>query len=159
MRALEARLDVEVAETQRRGHAAELAAEAVAAGYDGVMVMAGDGTANEVLNGIGVELPVGFLPAGGTSVLPRALGMPRHIGPAAARLADALVVGASASSTSASSTAAASPSPRASERTPRPCGSSTTRGGRGAGARATPTSRPRSCARCCAATSASRRSR
>ena len=93
MRALETRLDVEVAETQRRGHAAELAAEAAAAGYDGVIVMAGDGTANEVLNGIGVELPVGFLPAGGTSVLPRALGMPRHIGPAAARLADALVVG------------------------------------------------------------------
>ena len=93
MAALEARLEVELVETERRGHATELAAEAVAAGFDGIVAMGGDGTANEVLNGIGDALPVGVLPAGGTSVLARALGMPRTIGPAATRIADALVEG------------------------------------------------------------------
>jgi diacylglycerol kinase family enzyme len=92
MGALGVRLDVELVETERRGHATELAAEA-AGGFDGIVAMGGDGTANEVLNGIGDALPVGILPAGGTSVLARALGMPRHIGPSATRIADALVEG------------------------------------------------------------------
>jgi diacylglycerol kinase family enzyme len=91
--ALEARLEVELVETEHRGHATGLAAGAVAAGFDGVVAMGGDGTANEVLNGIGDALPVGILPAGGTSVLARALGMPRHVGPAATRVAEALVDG------------------------------------------------------------------
>jgi diacylglycerol kinase family enzyme len=92
-RALEARCDVELVVTTRRGHAIELAAEAVAAGFDGVCAMGGDGTANEVLNGTGDALPVGVLPAGGTSVLPRGLGMPRDVGAAAARVGDALAEG------------------------------------------------------------------
>ncbi len=59
--------------TERRGHAAELArAEAEA-----IVVLGGDGVANEVLNGLDADVPVGFLPAGGTSVLARALGLPR----------------------------------------------------------------------------------
>ena len=53
--------------------------------------MGGDGTANEVLNGADGAVPVGVLPAGGTSVLPRALGMPRNIARAAGQVADALV--------------------------------------------------------------------
>jgi diacylglycerol kinase family enzyme len=93
MGALGVRLDVELVETDHRGHATGLAAGAAAAGFDGIVAMGGDGTANEVLNGIGDALPVGILPAGGTSVLARALGMPRHIGPAATRIADALVEG------------------------------------------------------------------
>ena len=94
LNALEPHCDVELVETERRDHASELAAEAVARGFDGVAAMGGDGTANEVLNGTGDALPVGVLPAGGTSVLPRALGMPRNIGAAAASLvADALVEG------------------------------------------------------------------
>ncbi len=85
--------DVELVETQRRGHASELAAEAAALGFDAVCAMGGDGTANEVLNGAGDLLPIGVLPAGGTSVLPRALGLPRGIGAAARRLGEALVAG------------------------------------------------------------------
>jgi diacylglycerol kinase family enzyme len=46
-----------------------------------------------VLNGTGDVLPVGVLPAGGTSVLPRALGMPRDLGAAASRVGDALIAG------------------------------------------------------------------
>jgi diacylglycerol kinase family enzyme len=91
--ALEARCDVELVETAYRGHATELAAEAVAGGFDGVVAMGGDGTANEVLNGAGDALPIGVLPAGGTSVLPRALGMPRGMARAAGAIADALVAG------------------------------------------------------------------
>jgi diacylglycerol kinase family enzyme len=93
LRALELRCDVELVETQRRGHALELAAGSVARGFDGIGVMGGDGTANEVLNGTGDALPVGVLPAGGTSVLPRALGLPRDLGAAASRLAEALAEG------------------------------------------------------------------
>ena len=44
---------------------------------DAIYVLGGDGTYNEVLNGLDVDVPVGFLPGGGTSVLPRALGLPR----------------------------------------------------------------------------------
>jgi diacylglycerol kinase family enzyme len=93
LRALEASCDVELVETERHEHGIELAAEAVALGFDAVGAMGGDGTANEVLNGAGDRLPIGVLPAGGTSVLPRALGLPRNLGAAAARLADALVAG------------------------------------------------------------------
>jgi diacylglycerol kinase family enzyme len=93
LRALEPRCDVELVETRRHGHAIELAAEAVAEGFDAVGSMGGDGTANEVLNGTGDRLPIGVLPAGGTNVLPRALGLPRSIGAAAAQVADALVEG------------------------------------------------------------------
>lgn len=89
--ALEPDCDVEMRETQRHLHAIDLAAECVGAGFDGVVVMGGDGTANEVLNGACGAIPVGVLPAGGTSVLPRALGMPRDIGAAARQVADALL--------------------------------------------------------------------
>jgi diacylglycerol kinase family enzyme len=90
---LEPHCDVELVETKWRGHASVLAAEAVAARHDGVVAMGGDGTANEVLNGTGDGLPVGVLPAGGTSVLPRALGMPRNVAAAASLVADAVVEG------------------------------------------------------------------
>jgi len=40
-------------------------------------VLGGDGTYNEVLNGVSGSVPLGFLPGGGTSVLPRALGLGR----------------------------------------------------------------------------------
>jgi diacylglycerol kinase family enzyme len=90
LRALEPHCDVELIETQRRGHAVELAAEAVASGFDGVGVMGGDGTANEVLNGAGDALPIGVLPGGGTNVLSRALGLSREIGVAAGQVGEAL---------------------------------------------------------------------
>ena len=45
-------LDFDLVRTERVWHAAELAQEAVAVGYDAVVAMGGDGTANEVLNGL-----------------------------------------------------------------------------------------------------------
>jgi YegS/Rv2252/BmrU family lipid kinase len=45
-------LDFDLVRTERPWHAAELAQEAVAAGYDVVVAVGGDGTANEVLNGL-----------------------------------------------------------------------------------------------------------
>ena len=73
--------------TERAGHAAELAA----AVSDGALVVySGDGGYNEALNGLGSDVPVGFVPGGGTSVLPRALGLPNDAAGAARRLAEAL---------------------------------------------------------------------
>ena len=60
--------------TERAGHATELAREA---DTDAVVVLSGDGGFNEVLNGVRPGATVGFVPGGGTSVLPRALGLPR----------------------------------------------------------------------------------
>ena len=68
------------------GEATELARASVGK-VDALYVFGGDGTYNEVLNGIDVATPVGFIPGGGTSVLPRALGLPRDPVAAARRLA------------------------------------------------------------------------
>jgi diacylglycerol kinase family enzyme len=87
---LSASCEVDLEQTRRRGHARELAVAASRGGADAVIVLAGDGTANEVLNGVTAATPVGVLPAGGTSVLPRALGLPRAIRPAAEVVAAAL---------------------------------------------------------------------
>jgi diacylglycerol kinase family enzyme len=81
--------DVDVVWTERPGHATELAA----AEADAVFVFAGDGGFNEVLNGIRAGVPVGFIPGGGSSVLPRALGLPREPVEAARELAEALRAG------------------------------------------------------------------
>ena len=51
-------------------------------------MLGGDGTYNEVLNGLEDDVPLGFLPGGGTSVLPRALGLPRNPVAAAKRIAE-----------------------------------------------------------------------
>jgi diacylglycerol kinase family enzyme len=75
--------------TAHPGHAVELAREADDA--DALLVFSGDGGFNEALNGVDRDdLPLGFVPGGGTSVLPRALGLPRDPVEAAERLADAL---------------------------------------------------------------------
>ncbi len=68
--------DAEVVETAGRGDATALARR-YAAAADAIYVLSGDGTYNEVVNGITGEVPLGFLPGGGTSVLPRALGLGR----------------------------------------------------------------------------------
>jgi diacylglycerol kinase family enzyme len=72
--------------TSARGEATELARE-LSGHVDAVYVFGGDGTFNEVLNGIDATTPVGFIPGGGTSVLPRALGLPREPVAAARRIA------------------------------------------------------------------------
>jgi diacylglycerol kinase family enzyme len=79
--------DTELRVTTRKGQAVEMAHDAsgsVSAAY----VFGGDGTFNEVLNGIDSRTPVGLIPGGGTSVLPRALGLPRDPLETARRVAD-----------------------------------------------------------------------
>jgi diacylglycerol kinase family enzyme len=88
-RELAAAAELEVVWTEHAGHATELAAGAA----DAVFVFSGDGGFNEVLNGIGADIPVGFVPGGGSSVLPRALGVPRDPVRAARQLAEALRAG------------------------------------------------------------------
>ena len=60
--------------TEHAGHAVELTRTAET---DAVVVFSGDGGFNEALNGARPETTLGFVPGGGTSVLPRALGLPR----------------------------------------------------------------------------------
>jgi diacylglycerol kinase family enzyme len=87
------RADVVVRQTEARGHALELAAEAAVDGADALLVFSGDGTYNEAINGAAGKLPYGFVPGGGASVLPRALGLPRDPAEAAIRALDALEAG------------------------------------------------------------------
>ena len=84
--------NVEVVTTDAPGQAGDLGREAVDLGYDAVVVLAGDGTANDVLNRVGMDIPVGLLPAGGTSVLPRALGLPNQVREAAEKIREAALV-------------------------------------------------------------------
>lgn len=93
VRELESATTIEVARTGHPGHGVELAERAVQEGFDAICVLAGDGTANEVLNGAGDALPIGVLPAGGTSVLARNLGLPPSVPAAARRLAHAIAEG------------------------------------------------------------------
>ena len=90
-RALRECVEVRTEFTQHPGHATELAA--AADDVDAVVVFSGDGTYNEALNGAEGDLPFGFLPGGGTSVLPRALGLPRDAIEAAGRIGRALAEG------------------------------------------------------------------
>ena len=75
----------EVLRTERARHATELAAGLTDA--DRIYVFSGDGGFNEALNGSDGRVPLGFVPGGGTSVLPRVLGLPRDPVAAARRLA------------------------------------------------------------------------
>lgn len=74
--------ELEVVQTQNRGHAAALACRAMRNGTDVVVALGGDGTVNEVINGLltdGVHPAVpalGIVPAGSTNVFARALGLP-----------------------------------------------------------------------------------
>jgi len=72
--------------TTAAGEATELARSA--GDVEAIYVFGGDGTFNEVLNGLETDVPLGFVPGGGTSVLPRALGLPRNPGRAAQRIAE-----------------------------------------------------------------------
>ena len=80
--ALESRVKLTVAHTDHRGHAVEIARDAARDGVDVLIVHGGDGTVNEVVNGIlgevGVEGPapaVGVVPGGSANVFARALGI------------------------------------------------------------------------------------
>jgi diacylglycerol kinase family enzyme len=78
--ALRGRYDIEAVETQARNHATALTREAVGEGFDLVVAFGGDGTLNEVVNGIaGTDVPVSVLPGGCTNVVCRMLGIPTDV--------------------------------------------------------------------------------
>ena len=66
-------LDVEVLNTKRPDHATEIAA---LAGDRLVVAAGGDGTINEVINGLDKDATLGILPLGTANVLARELGLP-----------------------------------------------------------------------------------
>jgi diacylglycerol kinase family enzyme len=88
-RTLRGAAEVERRQTAGPGHAAELAAEA-AERTDAIVVYSGDGTYNEAVNGAAGKVPFGFIPGGGASVFPRAVGVGRDAASAAAAVAAAL---------------------------------------------------------------------
>jgi diacylglycerol kinase family enzyme len=78
--ALQGRYQVEAIDTQRKNHATELCREAAGEGYDVVVAFGGDGTINEVANGLaGSDTPMTCLPGGATNVYPRILGIPNDV--------------------------------------------------------------------------------
>jgi diacylglycerol kinase family enzyme len=80
VRALEARYEVEARDTAAAGHACEICREAAWEGYDVVVAFGGDGTVNEVINGLaGSPTPVTCLPGGRTNVYCKLLGIPADL--------------------------------------------------------------------------------
>ncbi len=78
--ALQGRYDVEAVSTEAQNHATELGREARDGGYDVVVAFGGDGTLNEVVNGLaGTDVPVSMLPGGSTNVVCRTLGIPNDV--------------------------------------------------------------------------------
>ena len=77
--------------TAERGHATELARDAAHNGIDVIFVLGGDGTLNEVINGLrGSKVVMAPLPGGSTNVFVRSLGLPTKPVPAAKRLIELL---------------------------------------------------------------------
>ncbi|HVT65089.1 MAG TPA: diacylglycerol kinase family protein [Mycobacteriales bacterium] len=99
-RALGSDLKVDLEETTHRGHAIELGARATAEAYDLVVVLGGDGTINEVVNGLlgsgewlgpSEDTPaLAVVPGGSTNVFSRALGISRDPVEATSELLEAL---------------------------------------------------------------------
>ena len=78
--ALQARYEVEAVDTEAAEHAIEIGREARTGGYDIVVAFGGDGTLNEVANGLaGTEVPISVLPGGSTNVVARTLGIPNDV--------------------------------------------------------------------------------
>ena len=107
VRALGSRLDLQTAQTRYRGHAGELAAASAAQGYDIVVTFSGDGTINEVVNGLmNAPVPAGAdggaahqrpalapIPGGGANVFARTLGLPPDPAGAVQRILNAVEAG------------------------------------------------------------------
>jgi diacylglycerol kinase family enzyme len=106
VRALSSAVELEVVETRYRGHATSLAAAAPGGGFGLVLTLGGDGTVNEVVNGLvggpqgsggphtASKLPaLAALPGGNANVFTRALGLPTDPIDATGRILDALRCG------------------------------------------------------------------
>lgn len=97
--ALASELKVDVAETTHRLHAMELADQARRDGVDVVVTLGGDGTVNEVVNGLLLDGPgphvpaLAVVPGGSTNVFSRALGLSRDPVEATAELMAGLRAG------------------------------------------------------------------
>jgi diacylglycerol kinase family enzyme len=98
-RALSSELKLDVAETEHRGHARELAEQAAREGVDVVVTLGGDGTVNEAANGLlvsgpGAHVPtLAVVPGGSTNVFSRALGRSRDPVEATGEILDSLRAG------------------------------------------------------------------
>jgi diacylglycerol kinase family enzyme len=104
VRSLAGVVDLDVERTQHRGHARDLAAAATA---DLVIVHGGDGSINEVVNGVmgrgdgaaglsacgGGGPLIAVIPGGGANVLARALGLPLDAAVAIRHVREAIVAG------------------------------------------------------------------
>ncbi|UNO40003.1 diacylglycerol kinase family protein [Streptomyces sp. MST-110588] len=96
--ALASDLKLDVAETQYRGHARDLARQAAEGGETELVVaLGGDGTVNEVVNGLLTHGPdpealprLAVVPGGSTNVFARALGLPNDVVESTGALLDAL---------------------------------------------------------------------
>ena len=78
--ALQGRYEVEAVSTEAQNHATEIGREAIDGGYDLVVAFGGDGTLNEIANGLaGTDVPVSILPGGSTNVVARTLGIPNDV--------------------------------------------------------------------------------
>lgn len=99
--ALASDVKLEVAETGHRGHGSALAARAVTDHVDLVIAHGGDGTINEVVNGLLAGGPdrdvpmLGVVPGGSANVFAGALGLPRDPLEATHRLLRAIECGRS----------------------------------------------------------------
>ena len=84
-------IDAELAETTGPGHATEIAARAAAENRGLVIACGGDGTLNEVVNGLaahqnGHRVPLALLPGGTANILAKELDLPWDIPKAAEKL-------------------------------------------------------------------------
>ncbi len=83
----EAGVPTTLAFTSRVGNGKELAREAIQSGHDLIIACGGDGTINEVINGMGpTEVPLAVLPAGTANIVGRELGLPTRLQKAAQEL-------------------------------------------------------------------------
>ena len=72
--------EVEIISTKYKGHAEVLAIEAIKGSPALVIAAGGDGTFNELVNGIaGSEIPMAILPLGTTNVLAKELDIPENV--------------------------------------------------------------------------------
>lgn len=97
--ALSSHAQVEVAHTDHRGHAIELGARATRDGFDLVIALGGDGTVNELVNGLLTNGPsqhvpaLAALPGGSANVFARTLGISNDPIEATGQLLEALETG------------------------------------------------------------------